>query len=455
MRNFDKWQFMMSGCTSPQNFIDWGFYYLIAAALQRRVWFGPKHMKLYPNMYCILVADAGVGKGLVVKQVRKILNYHLLPIPGMKKNVIPNLTSQEDKDLVEHLQRDNYEKAKKARGGKEDDTSEKLLLIPVAAEATTYEALVLALSKAIRYINYTEIDPVTKRERQRPYMHSTLCFCLEEISSLFKRHSENVVNFLLQTYDCGDYEYDTKTQGRDVVKNSCVNLFGGTTPAFMQDSFNDKILNEGFASRTFYIFAAQNRKTAFMIPELNEEQEAAYKAILQHVEKLTHLYGGVTIDKETEQFLEDWWLEAQTNRPNPSIKLNTYYSRKQIHVVKVAMALHFGESLEMHIPKETFVRAMKVLAEEEKTMHYALGLDNANPLVKPARLIVQFIKNAGAQTKKALYTEFWDKLPTGNISDVEEILEYLKASGEVKSVDGKSKVGEVITLYDIVKKSNI
>ena len=39
---------------SPDLFIDWGFYSLISAALQRRVWLYPDSMAIYPNVFTLL-----------------------------------------------------------------------------------------------------------------------------------------------------------------------------------------------------------------------------------------------------------------------------------------------------------------------------------------------------------------------------------------------------------------
>ncbi len=459
--NFDKWQLYMRDFTSPQNYIDWGWLYLISASLQRRVWIGPDHSKLFPNIYTILVGDPGVGKGLVIKQVAEILKYHKLQDPSSKAPPKNKELSQVDRELMEETAKADYEAAQKEEGSiehskeKRDKSYEKPLLIPVAADATTYEALVRAMSRAIRRINYTTYDETTKRDTLSIYTHSSLCFCLEEISSLFRKRTEDLVHFLIQAYDCGDYTYDTKTQGKDRVRKCCLNFFGGTTPSFMQTTFDDQLLTEGFSSRTFFIFASQNRKTALWIPDLSPEQKQAYTHILRHVESLTKLYGKVSIEPSTAAWLEEWWKGAQNERPNTNLKLNPYYARKNIHVLKIAMALHFGESTEMSIKQQTFEKALKLLAEEEKRMHYALGLSTNNPLATPARKILQSIEVSGKRTKKQLLGEFWGDLPKG-LSDLEEILEYLKANGKLKTVDGPTdKLGNTPIMYDVVRKQEM
>lgn len=435
MTNFEKWRAYMEGCISPDNYIAWGYYNIISSTLQRRVWVGPKHAPLYPNMYTILVGEPGVGKGRVITPVSEILKYHKLENPKLNNATnLPGL-NETDKLVVKVTAEEDYKEAQK----EEDKFTvkqkyfEKPLLIPVAADAITYEALVLEMARSLRRINFPEWCEKTNKYNMGMYLHSSLCFCLEEISSLFRKRMEDLVNCLIKVYDCQDYNYETIKRGKDRVKSCCLNFFGGTTPGFMQSVFNDKLLSEGFSSRTFFIYATKNRKTALRIPELTKEQLDYKKEILDHVGKLTKLYGPVEVTEEAWQFLEDWWVKAQSERPNTSNKLNPYYARKNIHVQKLAMALHFGESTEMKIGIARFQEALVVLADEEKKMHYALGFDSDNPLQKVTTKLENYlIKSEKAKTYKELYAEFWSQIPTKSPGeDLNVILQHLVFMGSI------------------------
>lgn len=450
--NHDRWRLYMEGFASPDNFIDWGFYYLIAAALQRRVWVGPDHSKLYPNIYVILVAEPGIGKGLVIKQVETILKYHKLPEPGTSIKFKDNAISPTDKTEMDIIAKVDFDNAQHSEtvGIKTKLTIEKPLLLPVAANASTYEKLINTLSQSLRRINYKYFNDKLGREAMGIYTHSSLCFCLEEISSLFRKHTDDLVHLLIQAYDCGDYKYETKTQGTDRIRACCLNLFGGTTPGFMQTTFDDKLLTEGFSSRTFFIFSPCNRKTVLWIPDLTQSQKEAHGDIISHVEKLAYLYGRVEIEESTKGFIEEWWKEAQLKRPNTSIKLNPYYSRKNIHLLKLAMILHFADSTEMKMGIEPFKRALEILDKEERTMHYALGTDNNNPLAGPARKILGHIERFGKMTRKEIIQEFWE---SANVPQIDEIIELLQATGKLKTVPVENKLTNTQTIYyDVIRK---
>ena len=468
MTNLERWRLYMNGFSSPDCYIDFGFYYMVNACLQRRVWVGPSHAPCYPNMYVILTGEPAVGKGLVIKQVANVIKHHKMEDPkdfGSKN--LP--TTPVDIDTVGKLQvesvaKEDYENAIKHEAGNNPEDKkqvklyEKPLKIPVAADATTYEALTRSMSRAYRRKAYTKYDEKLQKNVPASYGHSSLCFCLEEISSLFRKKTEDIVNFLLVAYDCGDYTYDTKTQGTDKIRKCCLNFFGGTTPNFMHSSFNDSLINEGFSSRCFFIFASCNRIRPLWIPELTEEQKQCYEEILAHTSKLTNLYGHVDFTEEANTFLENWWNEFQQgNRPNTNVKLNPYYGRKKVHVLKMAMAIHFGESTEMIIGIDSAKRALEVLAEQEKKMHYCLGLDRTNPLANATDKVYKYIENLRGKTVsfKPLLAEFWQILPGPDFqNNLSLILDHLRETGQINEKletvgGGQQKV------YYVIKQSSI
>lgn len=462
----------MDGFASPDSYVDFGFYYLIASSLQRRVWAGPEHAPIYGNIYVILTGEPGVGKGLVIKQVANFLKHHKLPDPREKyanAKPVTDIDPSTQKAIFEAEKTDynNAMKVTNPEADKDDSKAkfhEKPLLYPVAADATTYEALVRTMSRSIRFKSVEQHDPKTDKKVIRPYAHSSLCFCLEEISSLFRKRTEDLVHFLIQAYDCGDYEYDTKTQGKDRIKQCCLNFFGGTTPGFMQASFNDSLISEGFSSRTFFIFEAKNRERPFWPPPLSKEQEQNRNNILAHIGKLANLYGPVTFTPEADERLKHWW-EVETNygnkRPNVNLKLAPYYGRKKVHLVKMAMAHHFGDSTDMMIGLKSVEYVMNVLAFEEKKMHYCLGLDNANPLARCAVNVQKLIASNGKEfTFSELKAEFWNSLPGTSSEDrsssMREILEHLEITGQIRKETRKHQItNENCIFYGALQKSTL
>lgn len=443
--NFDAWQLLNRETTSPQSYIDWCFYYMIAAALQRRVWMGNEnHRPLYSNIYVTLVGPPACGKGMAINPMSKILRYHKLQKPGhnsnrdeVSKEMLHNETEitqllAADPELAKKF--DNVRKAAK----------EEHLTIPMGANATTFESLAETIAGSVRYINYKRYDKALAKEITDTYSHCSLAFVLTELSSLFKRQSENIVNLITDMYDCVPYTYKTKTKGTDHIAKGCLNFLAGTTFSYMEEVFSDRIINEGYASRSFFVVESKARFFRWDVDQLDKEQEQAEKDLIQYVKKLTTIYGEVHFSKEANDFLRQWWeVDMQAGvRANLDPKLEPYYGRKNIHVKKMAMVLHFSEDKfpagsiypSMEITLATTIRAMKVLAAIEQRMHLALNFSSGNPLYKPTKKLLQILlgKPQG-MTAKDLMFEMFEHC---NVStDFQPIIEYLTGVEKIEGIE--------------------
>jgi ABC-type dipeptide/oligopeptide/nickel transport system ATPase component len=453
MTNKEKWDKFTEGLSSPQNYIDWGWRLVVSAALQRRVCFGadPKngHKPLFPNMYVVLVGKAGVGKGLVIGSATDLLKH------WKKKDALVNLDNKTDdeKKLIASIQASNEEAAEKSQT-KGSNFAEKTepTLIPYAPDDTTYESLVETMVKSIRRVNITEIGS-DGQSKLGVYGHSSVYFSLPELASLLRKRTEDVVNYLLGIYDCPlDYERKTKTQGEFRVRRGCLNILAGTTPTFMETVFTEELLDQGFSSRTFFIFAAKNRKNVCFIPPLTQEQLVCRKELLDHIRKLASLYGEIKIDEETTQWMQQWWegfCENELTKANDSHKLGPFDARMNIHVQKLAAALHFSESLDLHVPLFRFQEAVEILMKERHNMRLALTFQGKNPVGKVTDQILEHLRVCKKDNLVNMTTKFWKDLPNGKKS-LEEVLEYLIQSGQitdnavVNDVTGKITINYLI-----------
>lgn len=469
--NLARWRHYLKDCNSPNSFIDASFYAIIGAALQRRVWVGPEFRPLFANTYNLLVGPPGVGKGMVIKPAAEFVREHKLlrkqpPVEANRAN-IAKVQDDVDKDVeVAHFSDSRTEverlvaqhKASNRTVGNDPKTqADKTipLLFPVAADATTYEALVNSIASCSRFINYKKYVPETGTHKLECYTHSSIGFFLEEVASLFRKNTNDTVNFLLQTYDCGDYEYDTIKRGKDRITRCCVNLLGGTTPGFLERIFDASLIDEGFSARTWFIYEITNRMQNLFYKELTTEQAEGRIHILNHIKKLSCLYGQVRYSPEAEAFLEHWFKNIHSSiRANTSEKLVPYYARKNIHIQKMAMLMHFADDAEMNdlgrplnlISAETCQRALNYLNGIEKNMHYALNFNNRNPLYNLAKKIETYLKKNGKQTFFDLLLEFGANLREAELT---EIMLMLTNTGKVVIINDNGRVW-----YDYNKTGN-
>ncbi len=418
--NYDNWQLLLRDVCSPQSYIDFGFWFVISAALQRRVWMGGPNPndagQLFTNIYPILVGDPGVGKGRVISPVNSILRHWR-----------QELTTGKILDPSE------------------EELSYENFLFPCGPENVTFEALIDRMAKSYRRASWEHcISPlkVSGSLEGKPdmlpkiYGHSSMYFSLEELSSLIQKDTNKITDFLIQTYDCGDFRRETKTHGIVPVKKPCLTFLAGTTPNFMEETFKDKLLTDGMSSRCWFIFEFANRMNTWGIKPLDNEQLRARLELLLWLKKLALLYGRVELSVDADDFLKNWWINQHPiYKPNNNLKLASYYKRKDIHVLKLAMLMHFSETIDTFIiPIETAVRALKALDEIEVRMHYALNFGSRNPLSASSRKILSYMSQMRRPvTKMQLLDEFNTDLRD---SELVEVLKFMVDTDKIVWKEG-------------------
>jgi len=426
LTNFERWRIYTQDLCSPQNYIDWTWRFIVSAALQRRVWLGIGSLKCFATSYNVLVGNPGIGKGVVLRKADQLLSHwkvqDSLIIPPDRKKALSPQQLQEP-------------------------------LIKTAPNASTYEALCSLLAKATSFVCYKEINGSGFAE-EKIYSHASLCFCLQELGSLFRKHTNDLITFLREMYDCNekDFTYITIGRGEDRIRRGCLSFIAGADPDFMQELFNDKLIEGGFLSRTFFIYSKRNRKSVFTPPDPTQEQIECEHTLLEHVRKLTTLYGRVAIDKETLDYLQNWWSDYNDNvLPNKPSKLNYFGARMNLHVMKVALANHFGESLEMTIPLWEFKRAIEILSEEENNMCQALMIEQHTQVSKCVKRVLECLLK-GPKNFVDLYC---DTVGIASKEELTEALQFLQDKGSISALGVESKTtGKVTMQYQLKGQQN-
>ena len=316
MTNKQKWDSVTEALESPQIFIDLSWYFTISAALQRRVWFGNYNRAMFSNMYVLFVAPPATGKGTAAREGAKLLNKYALPGPDGKPLIDP-------------------------------ETKEPRMLFTVLPDAVTFEKLVHLIAHCTQTVNATP---------EIVYAHASAYFALEELSSLFRRQkAEDVCRFLLNMYDCVPFKYDTKNAKTSTIKNGCLSLIACTQLDFMRKAENDGLLGEGLFSRMLIAYAERTRQVRFHYADLTAEQLQHQKDLQLWTKELHKLYGQVQYDSSVHDWLEAWWKdEREYLAQYQDGKLAEYFSRRKDQVIKLAIAHHFSENLNLHIDLKSF-----------------------------------------------------------------------------------------------------
>lgn len=388
MSLYEDWCLYTKDVQSPQPFVDAAFYFMIGAALQRRVWFGDLDFHaVFPNQYIAFIGPASAGKSLITSPMKE-----LLELPA-------DVKSPED-DLAAELLGEEAETNRK--GARQP-------LIYIAPNSTTFEQFTQETSRVAYLHRYLDAQG-----RRKAYHHSSLVFILDELTSIFKKNAEQLSDFLLEAYNGGrKYVRKLKHSDTDFCTNMCISLLGNTTLGKFQSLQNQDILSDGFMARTIIVYGVEKRFHLYSIPPLSEEQKAAKARLQSYIRQLTSLYGPVTLNDQAKEYITYHFEQnPRLIHTNKHPMLDEYYGRKNLHHQKILFAVHFARSTDMTITLEDAEAATAHLAKLEKDMHIPFVGMGRNESAKLTEDIFRFIKLSTKSTKKGLFVRFYQSLKT-------------------------------------------
>lgn len=397
MTNLERWHFYNKGLFSPDLLITWGWYATVAAALERRVFFDNEERPLLPCMYTVFIAPAGVGKGLVYDECRRIITQEVAPSPPSAKFGMMQLN---------HIR----------PGSGERMAGERNLLFKMAADSTTFESLL---------VETTEATEMYKNHRGEDAAQSALFFMLDEYASLFKMHAEDMITFLLTAWNGKDYTRKTKNKGHDHLRNVCINLLACTTPTEFAKILRREIVGSGILSRTMLVYAHQNRSRGIKLPKSTDEQMAAFTHLRKWIADLKKVALCIKYTPEAEEYLERWYADENVFRVNKNPRLDEYYVRKLSHVHKLVMAMHMSEpGFEKPVPRSTIEAAAALLETTERPMHFALTAGGRNPLSTIADQVQSYIgRLPGGASFNDILSKFMVDADFDEISEIINVLQ--------------------------------
>lgn len=323
------------------------------------------------------------------------------------------------------------------------DTMERRL-IKVAPSSLTLEQLYryLSLNNTLFSLDPKYHSPDQKGKPITKYLSSPLAFfATEELGTLFQSNTPDLVRFITEGYDCGDFHRDTKTQGVDFIKNMCLMLLGCATPDWVTEVSKNGILKQGLAARTVFVWGDKKRHIRRKY-EFSADQLKELNIVKQHLKSLTKVYGPLKETPEAEEWFTKWYEGGgETNRINKDRRLIDYYARKKVHMTKLGMCMKFADRTDLTIQLEDYQNALALLAETEKDMHMALlGTSSDNPAYMIAAKIEERLNDKLKLSEGAdiwtpegeLLMHTWEYCTNGRAT-FDEAINYLKDTKKIKT----------------------
>ena len=408
MSLYEDWCLYTKDVQSPQPFVDAAFYFMIGAALQRRVWFGDLDFHaVFPNQYIAFIGPASAGKSLITTPMKD-----LLEIPA-------DIKSPENDLAAELLGEDSETNRKGARQP----------LIYIAPNSTTFEQFTQETSRVAYLHRYTDAE-----NRRKAYHHSSLVFILDELTSIFKKNAEQLSDFLLEAYNGGKkYVRKLKHSDTDFCTNMCISLLGNTTLGKFQSLQNQDILSDGFMARTIIVYGIEKRFHLYSIPPLSDDQKAAKARLQSYIRELNKLYGPVILNAEAREYIHHHFeLHPNLVHTNKHPMLDEYYGRKNLHHQKILFAVHFARTTDMIITLQDAENATAHLAGLEKDMHIPFVGMGRNESAKISEDIWRYIKTTQGTTKNSIFVRFYQSLKTPD--ELRRVLDDLVTMDRIKLI---------------------
>ena len=380
----------------PTQYHIWSAISGLAGALQRRVWF-EWDKTVYPNHYILLVGPAGrTRKGTALAK------------------------------MIDFFKHDDM---RGIRVHPDGSTTKEQLVRSIANAETTFE-----------------LDGVI-------YPQCATHHVVTEMITFLGAKDVLLLGWLTAWYDSHDrWDNETKTSGIDCVYNMCYNFIGGTAPDWMTSMLPAEGVGGGFTSRCILVFEEVKRKVV-SFPRITPEELELKDRLQADIVRIAQLTGEYQYTQKAFSAYEQWYenQEEQIKRGLPPIRdprLDTYLSRRQTHMWKLAMVLAASHTDELVIKEGDVRRAITILERTERKMHLAFGGMGASSIAPAMYKITSYLRQHGQATRGELMTAYPNDLDTYTFANA---IRTLQEAGRIL-VQRIEEGGVVDTTYIFVDK---
>lgn len=364
------------GQESPEAFHLWVGVSILAAALGRKVYIDRGYYKLYPNIFCILVA----GSARCRKSTAINIGIRLLQGIETTRVVAGKITPEK---FLEELAN-----GVEVTPGKE-------------GEAPQYKA------------------PAT-------LVHSS------ELSVLLTKQSygEPLIHLLTDLFDCPDkWEYKTKHKGTSTLHQVFLSILAATTPDGVAKGIPESALHEGFASRVLFCYQADTpRRNPF--PVLTAEELSMYIRLRDILRERAKLEGEVKLSQNAMEWFHEWYQEFMADVA-PERRLEGMYGRKHDHLLRIGMVLAASRG-DLVVEQEDLEGALLALTNLESQISGAfaqLGGNENTPFIERAKAMMR-------KQKQMTWYEFCKRLEPADNGVCRIVRDTLINTGEIAFVNG-------------------
>lgn len=299
-----------AGFKSPPILRRWAAISAVSAAMERKVWCRTLDTDLYANLFVILVAPPGIGKGQAFNTIESLWQ---------------NLSD-----------------------------------LHIAPSSTTAAAVIDSLAEAKRKIVRPASVP--------PYIEFNSLYCIApELSVLLPAYDSEMMAHLTDFWDCRAVPFKQRRRTKELkitINNPQLSLLGGTTPSYLGQFLPEGAWDQGFMSRTIMIYSAEEIRVSLFKRNISDIR---HEDLLHDLKGISELVGKMEWEEEAAVAIEHW--NAQGGPPEPDHpKLLNYRARRVVNLLKLCMVASASRGDSLRISVEDYQTALDWLLEAEAAM---------------------------------------------------------------------------------------
>jgi hypothetical protein len=373
-----------SGNEAPEMFHVWAGYTCLSAAISRRVWLPHGDQAIFPNIYVMLVGDAGNGKSEAMRKAKRLL---------AELETVPISRSVETPEGLWRFMNG-------------EPNGNPPVESPVAFPAKWPDGQI------------RECHPMT--------------IIANEFINFIGLNQQGWTNALNDIYDEDRYEYRTKNKGEDNLIGPYIVLLGALTTEVSSDLQKARIIASGFARRTLFQYGERKWNEPHPVPEYTQFQQDCRKRAVFHAKGLQKVAGAFTQTEEAVAWWDEWYREHSVNVPKQEPQIKSWHTSKPHQVIKIAMLTSLSESYDLVLKAEHLQVALEYINLLETDLFKVFGGVGRNELAAVAMKIYDFVSGLKEPlSRRRLKSTFWGMCKPPN--DFDECFTFLCNEGKIAS----------------------
>lgn len=369
-----------SGNESPAVYHKWCALSTLSHLVSRRIWIDQGIFTIYPNMYILLVGNAGIKKSTAMSLSRSLVReIKTIPIapPSITKEALTQFMAEKDSPCQKNF--------KLEKDGKPS------------------------------LVQYTHLSIFSN-----------------ELVTLLNAggNAMGMVEFLTDIWDQPVFEVKTKNKGTDHIIGPYVTLLGCLTTETVTNLMNTKIISSGFARRCMLVYSND-----LGIPHpritVTPEQKVAWESCIRRGLEIQKLSGQFVWTPEADEFWSAWYVtnHERKGREDSNVRRG-FLQTKPDYVLKLAALIQISESNDLVLTPHVLELAIAFIDEIEPNMDIVFAGAGRNELSPIASAIETMILASDQPIPiPRIHATFYTQAKTDEIN---EVLSHLATSNKIK-----------------------